>query len=87
MLNKRQILHDFFNGKTNKLIQSNKNTLPQIIILESKNEDFVEAYFEGKLIEILFYEVGTFLEKIPKNNLVLDYARPITREEIEKRET
>ena len=87
MTNKRQILHDFLNGKRKRLIQSNKNTLPQIVILESRKEGMAETYFEGKLIEILFYEVGTFLEKMPKNNLVFDYARPITREEIEKSET
>lgn len=85
MNRKRQILEDFFNGKTRKLIQIKKNQPPPSIVIESRKEGIAEIYHNGKLLEIPFDEIDNFIStNYPNGFMLFDYARPITREEIER---
>jgi hypothetical protein len=88
MNRKRQILEDFLNGRIRKLIKIEKNSPPPIIVIESKKEGIAEIYHNGELLEIPFNEIDNFLaNNMPKRYLLLDYARPITREEIERNQS
>lgn len=82
-MNKRKILHDFLNGKRKKIVQSNRVSEPQIIILNSRKDGSIEILFGDKIIVTSAHEVDTLLEKMPNKGLILDFARPITKEEIE----